>query len=95
MLKISIIDGHHLPQSRPTQKGVRYYQNAYAHMGGAFPQQIEIPLRNPVDAFSIGDYTLDLSCFQVGKFKNLELNPFEVRLKPVENTIRQAAPKVA
>ena len=95
MLKISIIDGHHSPQSRTTQKGIRYFQNAYAHMCGAFPQQIEIPLRNPVDAFQVGDYTLDLSCFQVGKFKNLELNPFEVRLKPTENTMRQAAQKVA
>ena len=95
MLKISIIEGHHLPQTRNTSKGVRYYQNAYAHLGGAFPQQIEVPLKNPVDAFSTGEYTLELSCFQVGKFKNLELNPFEVRLKPVENIVRQAAPKVA
>lgn len=95
MLKISIIDGHHLAQSRTTQKGIRYFQNAYAHMGGAFPQQIEIPLKSPVDSFSVGDYTLDLSCFQVGKFKNLELNPFEVRLKPIDHSIRQAPPKVA
>jgi Helix-destabilising protein len=95
MLKISIIEGHHLPQSRNTKNGVRYFQNAYAHMGGAFPQQIEIPLKSPADAFHIGDYTLELSCFQVGKFKNLELNPFEVRLKPIENTMRQATTKVA
>lgn len=95
MLKISIIEGHHLPQTRNTSKGLRYYQNAYAHLGGAFPQQIEVPLKNPVDAFPVGDYTLELSCFQVGKFKNLELNPFEVRLKPSENLARPAAQKVA
>jgi len=80
MLKISIIEGHHLAQSRNTKNGVRYFQNAYAHMGGAFPQQIELPLRNPTDAYAIGEYTLDLSAFQVGRFKNLELNPFELRL---------------
>lgn len=95
MLKISIIEGHHLPQTRNTSKGLRYYQNAYAHLGGAFPQQIEVPLKNPVDAFPVGEYTLELSCFQVGKFKNLELNPFEIRLKPIDQSIRQANSKVA
>ncbi len=94
MLKISIIEGHHLPQTRNTSKGLRYYQNAYAHLGGAFPQQIEVPLKSPVESFSVGDYTLDLSCFQVGKFKNLELSPFEIRFKPIDNSARQAPPKV-
>jgi len=91
MLKVSIIEGHHQPQSRNTQKGVRYFQNAYAHMGGAFPQQIEIPLRNPTDAYPIGDFTLELSSFQVGKFKNLELNPFDLRLVAFSNSQRPVA----
>ena len=91
MLKISIIDGHHQPQSRNTKNGVRYYQDAYAHLGGAFPQQIEIPLKNPADAKPIGDYTIDLSTFQVGRFKNLELNPFELRLVPVQKTLSKAS----
>ena len=80
MLKISIIDGHHQAQSRTTKNGIRYYQEAYAHLGGAFPQQIEIPLKAPADANPIGDYTLDISNFQSGKYKNLELNPFELKL---------------
>ncbi|MAR92173.1 MAG: hypothetical protein CML06_15030 [Pseudomonadales bacterium] len=80
MLKISIIEGHNQPQSRSTKNGIRYYQEAYVHLGGAFPQQIEVPLKSPVDAKPMGDYTLDLSTFQVGRFKNLELNPFELRL---------------
>lgn len=82
MLKISIVDGHHLPQSRQTKNGARYYQFAYAHIGGAYPAEIEIPLRNPTDAKPVGDYTLDLKTFQVGKYKNLELNPFELCLVP-------------
>ena len=86
MIKIQIIDGHHQPQSRTTKNGLRYFQEAYAHIGGAFPHQIEISLRNPADANPIGDYTLDLSIFQVGKFKNLELNPFETRLVPVQKS---------
>ena len=80
MLKVSIIEGHHQPQSRSTKNGTRYFQEGYAHLGGAYPAQIEIPLRNPADAHPVGEYTIDLSTFQVGRFKNLELNPFELRL---------------
>lgn len=90
MLKVSIIEGHHQPQSRSTKNGVRYFQEAYAHLGGAFPQQIEVPLKNPADAKPVGDYTLDLSTFQVGRFKNLELNPFELRLIPAQKTLSKA-----
>jgi len=91
MLKISIIDGHHQPQSRNTKNGVRYYQEAYAHLGGAFPQQIEVPLRNPSEANAIGDYTLELSNFQVGKYKNLELNPFEFHLAQIKKPLAKAS----
>lgn len=83
MLKVSIVDGHHQVQSRTTKNGVRYFQEAYAHLGGAYPQQIEISLRDPSEAKPIGDYTLDISAFQVGRFKNLELNPFSMPLNPV------------
>ena len=91
MLKISVIDGHHLVQQRQTKNGVRYFQEAYAHLGGAFPQQIEIPLRDPVDAKPIGDYTLDLSTFQVGRLKNLELNPFELKLVPAQKSVQKVS----
>ncbi|WP_018414800.1 single-stranded DNA-binding protein [Teredinibacter turnerae] len=91
MLKISIIEGHHQPQSRTTKNGMRYYQEGYAHMGGAFPQQIEIPLRNPAEANPVGEYTLDISTFQVGRFKNLELNPFELRLVPAQKILSKAS----
>lgn len=90
MLKISIIEGHHQPQSRTTKNGQRFYQEAYAHMGGAFPHQIEVPLRSPADARAVGDYELSLSAFQVGRYKNLEINPFELPLQPA-STSRPAA----
>ena len=91
MLKISIIDGHHQPQSRPTKSGMRHYQEAYAHMSGVYPQQIEIPLKNPSEAKPVGDYTLDLSSFQVGRYKNLELNPFELQLVPIQRTVAKTS----
>lgn len=82
MLKISIVDGHHAAQTRNTKNGARYFQFAYADMGGAFPQEIEIPIRNPAEAKPIGEYSLALSTFQVGRYKNLELNPFQLDLVP-------------
>jgi len=91
MLKVSIIDGHHQAQSRTTKNGLRYFQEAYVHMGGAFPQQIEVPLREPTEAKPIGDYTIDLSAFQVGRFKNLELNPFSLPLSPLQAKGNKAA----
>lgn len=99
MIKISIVEGRHQAQSRQTKSGtVRYFQEAYVDLGGLYPEQIELPLRAPVDAKQAGKYTLDVSNFRVGKFKNLELNPFEIRLipsTPDENTTRPAQPKVA
>lgn len=91
MLKISIIEGHNQPQSRTTKNGVRYYQNAYAHFGGAFPQEIEVPLRSAADAFPVGDYELDIRNFRVGRFKNLEINPFELTLTPLDKGQKASA----
>lgn len=91
MLKISIIDGHHQAQSRTIKDGVRYFQEAYAHLGGAYPQQIQISLKAPMDAKPVGEYSLDISNFQVGRFKNLELNPFELKLMPVSKTLSKAS----
>lgn len=91
MLKITVIEGHHLPQSRSTKNGLRYFQEAYAYLGGVYPQQIEIPLRTPADAYPVGDYTLDISAFKVGRFKNLELNPFELRLVHAQKTLSKAS----
>lgn len=91
MLKIEIVNGHHQAKSRNTKSGVRYYQEAYAYMGGAFPQQIEIPIRSPAEALPVGEYTLDLENFQVGRFKNLELNPFELKLSPTTKPLSKAS----
>lgn len=86
MLKISIIEGHNQPQSRTTQKGIRYYQEAYVHLGGAYPEQIEIPLRNASDARPVGEYELEVSTFRVGRYRNLEINPFELNISPLKST---------
>lgn len=90
MLKISIIEGHHRPITRETKFGIRYSQIAYAHFGGAFPSEVEVPLESLADAKSVGDYQLSLNCFQVGKYKKLEINPFKVELIPFAKTFAKA-----
>lgn len=85
MVRVSIVQNHHFPQSRNTTKGVRYFQSAYVHLGGAYPHEIEIPLKTPADAFPVGDYEVSMGSFRVGKFKNLELNPFELRLEIIKS----------
>ncbi len=91
MLKISIVEGHHHPKSKNTKSGVRHHQDAYVHLGGAYPQQIEIPLNSAAEAFAIGDYQLNLNSFRVGKYKSLELNPFELNLLPFNKSVSKVA----
>lgn len=90
-VKISILDGHHQPQTRQTKTGTRYFQTAYAQLGGVYPVEIEVPLRGPSDAHAVGDYAIAQSSFRVGKFRNLELNPFELTLVSVAKTTVRAA----
>lgn len=91
MLKVEIVNGHHEAKSRSTKNGMRFYQEAYAHLGGAFPQQIEVPLKTAADALPIGEYSLNIESFQVGRFKNLEINPFELKLSPVTKSFSKAS----
>lgn len=95
MVKVSIILNHHFPQSRNTTNGVRYYQAAYVHLGGAFPHEIEIPLKTPADAFPVGDYEVGVGSFRVGKYKGLELNPFELKLEIIKSGNSSALAKAS
>lgn len=82
MLKISIVNGFHQPQSRQTKNGIMWWQDAYAHLGGPFPAQIKVPLRDAAAAYAVGEYELGPENFRVGKFGDLEINRFEMRLTP-------------
>ena len=84
-MKISILEGHHQARSRHTKSGERHFQIGYAHAGGAYPVEFQIPLNNPGHVFPVGDYLLSASSFRVGKFSNLELNPFQLFLEPISS----------
>ena len=82
MIKISIVEGHQGAQVRNTKNGPRYYQLAYAHLGGAFPSQFEIAIDNPANCYAIGEYTINPACFRIGKWNRLEINDFDFNLIP-------------
>lgn len=95
MLKISIIEGHHVAQSRMTKNGARHYQDAYVDLGGAFPQHIQIPLGSPTEAKPVGDYFLSPLSFEVGQYKDLKINPFNLHLVAESAATTSAAKKAS
>lgn len=93
MLKISIVDGHHTPESRTTQKGVMWSQEAYAHLGGAYPAKIKLSLDGPQAAYPPGDYQLSPAAFKVGQYGDLEINRFQVKLIPLRSAVQANSQK--
>lgn len=57
-------------------------QEAWAHLGLAHPQRIELALWDNAQPYAIGEYTLDTSSFTVGRYGNLELKR-SVTLAPI------------
>lgn len=82
-MKIEIVAGHHQPHSRQTKNGgMMYWQDGYCHMGGAFPTQVRIPLRDQTKAYPPGQYDLSPESFTVGQYGDLQINRFELFLIP-------------
>lgn len=100
MLKIEIVAGANEVESRNVtdkQTGAIkafYNQYGYAHLGGAYPVKMKIPLSSPVDAYPVGEYQLDLSSFRIGRFDALEINPFNIKLTPLKGASFLADKKV-
>ena len=59
-----------------------YEQRAYAHLGGAFPQEIIITLDDHNDAYPVGKYIIDPSSYVLSRYKQLELSRYAFKLKP-------------
>lgn len=87
-MKIEIMEAHSAVQSRTIQgkdgkaDKTYYSQKAYAHTGGAFPVEFKLPLESHNDAYRAGTYELDPSSFAVGRYGDLEINRFEMKLTP-------------
>jgi hypothetical protein len=88
-MQIDIIEGHNFVQQRTFKDKsgndmTVYWQNGYAHLGGAFPVEIEIPLDSPADAYSLGKYKLSASSYRVSPYRKLEVNPYSISLEPLK-----------
>lgn len=59
----------------------RYYQEAGIEKRG-FQELIVIQLRQDEDPYKAGEYTVDPSSYRAGRYGDLEINPFELRLIP-------------
>lgn len=94
-MKISIVQGHHLPESRTTKVGLMWSQRAYAHLGGAFPAEIKVSLQSPQDAYPVGEYELSDESFGVGQYGDLEINRFNFKLVPASAALKSAPTAVA
>lgn len=75
-MKIEIIKGHEQANSRTNNDTgkVSWSQDAYIHLGGAFPQKFTIPLESAAHAYPVGHYTLSLESFKVNQYGGLEIN---------------------
>lgn len=87
-MKITIVQGHHQPDSRNTQKGTMWSQKAYADLGGAFPAEIKISLQSPERAYAVGEYELSPQSFKVGQYGDLEVNRFNIKLVPSTSSVK-------
>lgn len=81
-LVIEIVAGHEAVQTRMVQGKPRFSQKAYAHLGGAFPHEIRVPVEDPQRPYRVGRYNVALNSYQVGKYGDLQINPFEFVLVP-------------
>lgn len=89
MLKIEIVENANQVETRNgtnKQTGAItafYAQYGYAHLGGAFPVKMKIPLESPAMAYPVGEYQLALESFRIGRFDSLEVNPYNIKLVPI------------
>lgn len=56
-----------------------YSQDLFVHLGGPFPEKINVSLDTPDQLLPVGKYTLTQDSFRVGQYDRLEINSFNLR----------------
>jgi len=83
MLVIEAIKDHSEVKEREFVKdGVTkklFSQDLFAHLGGPFPEKINVSLETAEDALPVGKYNLTQQSFKVGQYDRLEINSFNLR----------------
>jgi hypothetical protein len=81
---VEIINGYHQPETKVTRENKPYYvQKAFVHNGGAFPVEFEMRIESPAHAYQVGKFEIDPASFRVNQYKKLEISPFDLKLKPL------------
>lgn len=88
MLIVQIIEGHHNPVARKVGENTYFTQKIYVDNGGPFPFESKLSIPDASKALPVGQYTLLPSCFQSGKYGDLEINRFDLyqSLAPIIDT---------
>ena len=68
-----------------------YEQQAYAHLGGVFPVMFKITHEDHNAAYPVGKYKISDSSFKINQYDQLELDRFNFRLVPLnESDLKKA-----
>ncbi len=86
-MKIEIFDSHVEQRQVGGRDGhpprIFYDQEAYAHLGGRFPSQFRLSHREFKNIYKPGQYKLAASSYRIGRYGDIELNPYELKLVPL------------
>jgi hypothetical protein len=89
---VEILKDYHLPETKLTRDDKPYtVQKAFVHLGGAFPQEIEIRVESAAHAYGIGKYSISMDSFQVNQYRKLEINNYRMRLEPLSNSVSKVS----
>jgi len=75
---VEVLEGHNAPVMRENGGKQYFKQKAYVSLGGAYPQEIQIPVPTAGDAKHVGKYVIEPGAFRVGKYGDLEINNFDL-----------------
>ena len=90
MLRISIESSDVVEKNGTKKDGSPFslrLQEAWAYLGLAHPQRIELPIWKEDVPYEVGEYTLDPASFQVSRYGNLE---FKRSIKLVKTKVKGA-----
>lgn len=85
MLKVEVKDGAVRTKTVTSRQSGKQSdireQDAYAYLGGAYPERITLNLRDR-PPYAVGVYVLDASCFFVGQFGKLGVDLGKLKPAP-------------
>lgn len=94
-LVLTVVEGFHLPESRTQGDKTYWSQKLYAQVGKPFPIEIKVSIPDMSKALVPGEYQVQPTAFQAGKYGDLEVNRFDlyqhlsVYKKPVSATVQK------